>query len=135
MYIQSNNHDIPFTIPRGYSGSAFAPPENATQQHTPEQQEPLAEAPPPKEEPYEETTVKDIKEDAVPAFAPHREARRGGIFERLPFLSSLLPPTRKKQGEKEGLPEWVVIGIVLLLLLDSPENDLLPFLLILLLWD
>ena len=55
---------------------------------------------------------------------------RAGFWNGCPFYPRSCP-----HREKEGLPEWVVIGIVLLLLLDSPENDLLPFLLILLLWD
>ncbi len=135
MYIQSNNRELPFTVPRGYSGSAFAPPAPTPPPPLQEESEHEGEAPTPKEEQPESDTVKDAEQAAAPAFAPHREKHRGGLFERLPFLSSLLPPPRKKHGEKEGLPEWVVIGIVLLLLLDSPESDLLPFLLILLLWD
>jgi len=133
MYIQSNNREIPFTVPRGYSGNAFATP--PAPEPPPEVQEAAADTP--TEMPIDGETVQKNDEEAVaaPAFAPHREGHKGGIFEKLPFLSSLLPPPRKKRGEREGLPEWAVIGIVLLLLLDSPENDLLPFLLILLLWD
>lgn len=126
---------MPFTVPRGYSGNAFAPPPIPGTQ--PPQEQAIAqktqEAANETEE--REATEERAQEPAAPAFSPHREGRGGGIFERLPFLSSLLPPPRKRHGEKEGLPEWVVIGIVLLLLFDSPENDLLPFLLILLLWD
>ena len=74
--------------------------------------------------------------EAEPAMTtPKQERREGGIFEKLPFLSSLLPPPRKKRGEKEGLPEWALLGILLLLLFEGGENDLLPFLFILLLWD
>lgn len=131
MYIQSNNGDLPFTVPRGYSGNAFAPPQGPEPPPEVEEASPNA----PQEMQNESETVQKNEEAAAPAFASHRDGHKSGLLERLPFLSSLLPPPRKKHGEKEGLPEWVVIGIVLLLLLDSPENDLLPFLLILLLWD
>ncbi|MBR2010450.1 MAG: hypothetical protein IKA06_01710 [Clostridia bacterium] len=138
MYIQSNKPpDLPFTVPKGYSGNAFAP--TPTADPIPHVLPSEPEAPPlsPPDVTESEAVVPPPQEpEAAPAFAPHHETRReGGIFSRLPFLSSLLPPPRKKHGDKEGLPEWAVIGIVLLLLMDSPENDLLPFLLILLLWD
>ena len=138
MYIQSNKPpDLPFTVPKGYSGNAFAP--TPAPDPIPHVLPSEPEAPPlPPPDPLESEAVAPPPQEpeAAPAFAPRHETRReGGIFSRLPFLSSLLPPPRKKHGDKEGLPEWAVIGIVLLLLLDSPENDLLPFLLILLLWD
>ncbi|MBR2311768.1 MAG: hypothetical protein IKA46_00560 [Clostridia bacterium] len=138
MYIQSNKpSDLPFTVPKGYSGNAFSsvPTPEPLARAAPSEPEP-APMPPPEVSEGEAVIPPPKEPEATPAFAPLREARReGGIFSKLPFLSSLLPPPRKKHGDKEGLPEWAVIGIVLLLLLDSPENDLLPFLLILLLWD
>ena len=132
MYIQNSNGELPFTLPKGYSGNAFAP--TPAPPPPPEEQETATITP--TEAPSDREPVQKSEESATaPAFAPHREEPRGGLLERLPFLSSLLPPPRKKHGGKGELPQWAVIGIILLLLLDSPENDLLPFLLILLLWD
>lgn len=143
MYIQNSNATgLPFSLPKGYRGSAFSvapqepPPTNEQAPDPPptNAQAPESPSPPPPTESTEDTPA--AAPEAAEAFAPHRDrAREGGIFARLPFLSSLLPPPRQKHGERGGLPEWAVLGIVLLLLLDSPENDLLPFLLILLLWD
>ena len=126
MYIQQPNDERPFTLPRGYRGSAFevapTPPDAP-----PPPIEPLPEEPP---------AAPPTEPDAAEAFAPaHSPCREGGIFEKIPFLSQLLPPPRGRKSEKSRLPEWAILGIILLLLLDSPENDLLPFLLILLLWD
>ncbi len=138
MYIQSNNQpELPFTVPKGYSGSAFSsvPAPEPLARAAPSEPEP-APIPPPDVAESEAVIPPPADAEAAPAFAQHHETRReGGIFSKLPFLSSLMPPPRKRHGKGEGLPEWAVIGIVLLLLLDSPENDLLPFLLILLLWD
>jgi len=141
MYIQNSNATgLPFSLPKGYRGSAFsvAPQEPPpTNEQTPDPPPTNAQAPEsPSPPPPTESTEDAPAAEAAEAFAPHRDrAREGGIFARLPFLSSLLPPPRQRHGERGGLPEWAVLGIVLLLLLDSPENDLLPFLLILLLWD
>ena len=126
MYIQQPTGDLPFSLPKGYSGNAF----EVAPRPTPPEAEPIAptSVTPAPDEPPEGGTAE--------AFAPaQKQGREGGIFERLPFLSSLLPPPRKRHGEKRGLPDWTILGIILLLLLDSPENDLLPFVLILLLWD
>ncbi len=124
MYIQQPSTALPFSLPRGYRGSAFeAVP-------TP----PVAPVEEPSEEPTAQAALPDP--EAAPAFAPSEPPpREGGLLDKLPFLSQLLPPPRGRKGEKGGLPEWAILGIILLLLLDSPENDLLPFLLILLLWD
>ncbi|MBQ9097873.1 MAG: hypothetical protein IJY50_00390 [Clostridia bacterium] len=142
MYIQPPERERPtpssegYAIPKNYSGNAFrsdgglsAPPP------TPD--------PPPQEDaaPTSAATQEPLAED-VPAWKPqHREERgreredRGGILSRIPLLSSLLPPSR---GNKKGslLPEWAVIAAVILLFLwEDDENDILPFLLLLLLWD
>lgn len=147
MYIQNNPQgSLPFSLPKGYRGSAFdipqgEPPETEQAPDPPV----LTEAEPQENEPKtaatengdtegEKTTAEDEK-DAAPAFSEHKDHHGSGLFSKIPFLSSLLPPPRRGRGEKGALPEWVILGIVLFLLLDTPENDLLPFLLILLLWD
>lgn len=70
---------------------------------------------------------------------PHRhesEQEKRGFFSRFPFLSSLLPPPRGKHKKDGILPEWVVIAAVILLFFsEDGDNDILPFLLLLLLWD
>ena len=122
MYIQPQS----VTLPKGYSGNAFR------QEDT---------APPPRDAPAKEPEVKEAPPDTpggcpppedVPVMGP--PPKEEGLFSRLPFLSSLLPPQRKrKEGRCGG--EWLIWGIVLFLLLDNNENDLLPLLLLLLLWD
>lgn len=138
MYIQSNKPpELPFTVPKGYSGNAFSsvPAPEPLARAAPSEPEP-APMPPTEVSEGEAVIPTPADAEAAPAFAQHHKTRHeGGIFSKLPFLSSLMPPPRKRRGDKEGLPEWAVIGIVLVLLLDSPENDLLPFLLILLLWE
>lgn len=60
----------------------------------------------------------------------------GGLFSRIPFLSSLMPPPRGRKGEKGGLPDWVLIAALIFLFGgESDEDDILPFLLLLLLWN
>lgn len=151
MYIQNRiPQEKPFSLPKGYSGNAFAMTQaTPSMQEAPIPQEiPVVEEstlPPAPEEPAatEETPPAEEERgggestEAVAAFAPQRDDRHRehGLFSKIPFLSSLLPPPRKKHGNKETLPEWAILGIVLFLLLDTPENDLLPFLLLLLLWD
>lgn len=135
MYIQNQPPpEMPFSLPKGYSGNAFAPqPQAEPAQEAPEETE-TVEPPGTLSEPEQAPAA---QAESTEAFAPARGEKHtdGGIFSRLPFLSSLLPPSRKKRGGREGLPEWAVIAVVLFLLLDSNENDLLPFLLLLLLWD
>ncbi len=165
MYIQNERQTaLPFSLPKGYSGSAFDTSQKtggAEAPPIPTNQEPPNEVP--FEEPAQGEPITTEREDdaasqfvqetqaanehaqregddpdeAVSAFSHTKgDTRRDhGIFSRLPFLSSLLPPPRKRGGSKDALPEWVILGIVLFLLLDTPENDLLPFLLLLLLWD
>ena len=133
MYIQENSGStLPFTVPRGYSGSAFQ-----------EQQAP----PPPTEEESAPTvtahtdTVEAPTDSAGSAAATDSAGSAAAAdspvsaLGRLPFLSSLLPPPRKRGERTEaGLSEWALLAVILFLLTDSGENDLLPLLLILLLW-
>jgi hypothetical protein len=57
-----------------------------------------------------------------------------GLLGRFPLLSSLLPPSRGERANHELLT-WVLLGAAVLLLLDDRTDDILPLLLILLLWD
>lgn len=141
MYIQNRPQDsVPFTLPKGYSGNAFVTPQEAVDPAPP--QALPAEESSPTQDMHEHTAPPEVaatvgEGEAAEAFLAHEDDRHRehGIFSKIPFLSSLLPPPRKKHGERDALPEWAILGIVLFLLLDTPENDLLPFLLLLLLWD
>ncbi len=157
MYIQPQEE--PVVLPKGYSGSAFSgfgaaakpPPEGTPppyeQGRLAEEEEPLREGAfgkgdsPPREEGREEAKEecpppREKEEESREAFSHHGGGGRGkeglGFFSKLPFLSSFLPPSGKKSG---FLPDWAIPLILLYLLLERPENDLLPFLVILLLWD
>lgn len=80
--------------------------------------------------PAEGASEPERNENARPAgafFGKH--ADRSGFFSRFPFLSALLPP--KRQHGRGGEDIALILGL-LLLLSDSKENDILPFLLILL---
>ena len=141
MYIQPSPpaDEAPLSLPKDYGGSVFAPPPTPPSTSPPTEEQ----APPP---PTAESTQAPPVQNAPPltqeppaaaAFAPAKDKRsESSLFARLPFLSSLLPPARSSHG-KGGLPEWAVIGLVLLLLFSERENDndLLPFVLLLLLWD
>lgn len=118
MYIQEQGA-IPFALPKGYSGNAFQERDTQT----------AAVPPPPPDT------------DVPPAPAEHREPPKeeppsapAGLFGKMPFLSSLLPPPRRKK-EGDGLPEWAIVALILFVLSDEREGNLLPILLLLLLWD
>ena len=126
MYIQP-----PFSIPKGYSGNAFPEEpvgEASVQEETAKEVIDEMTAPPEEVEEHAENEKEAVAASATPSGA-------GGIFSRFPFLSSLLPPPRRKKEKSSSLSEWVIIGIFLFLILEDNEEDLLPFLLLLLLWD
>ena len=143
MYIQPHRDftsDLPLSVPRDYSGHTFRMPQPPVPKEQSPPSEPQEQAPQPEpspavqepspappESPVEE---EETAKETVPCSAPPQEK---GLLSRIPFLSSLLPP--KRHGKREGeLPEWAIIGLILLLLTDE-NGDILPFLLLLLLWD
>ena len=153
----------PFFIPKGYSGNAFRLPEQSEQEpqlpaDSPQMPDVPAQGPSEQEMTREiENTPADgarneekesdpapvsIDENAeiLPTLAKGAQKEKstptGGLLSRIPFLSSLLPPPRKGGGVGGRLPEWVVIAAVIFLLAgDEDGGDVLPFLLLLLLWD
>ena len=128
MYIQP-----PFSIPKGYSGNAFPdePTVEASIKEEASAEEVIDQTPAAPEGAQEQENAESEKEAVAASAAPSG----GGIFSRFPFLSSLLPPPRRKKEKGGSLSEWVVIGIFLFLILEDNDQDLLPFLLLLLLWD
>lgn len=152
------------SLPKGYSGNAFrrsafsgdgsataersptsedAPPYEATQA-APEggaradAQEQAESSPLPQEAAQSgDTTFAEAQNEAesTPVMG-HTEKQGKGLLGKLPFLSSLLPPPRTS-GKRGGiLPEWLLIGAVILLFFAEDEgSDILPLLLLLLLWD
>ena len=140
-------------VPKNYSGSAFRQYGRDPEAERP--QPPVSPPPvnePPPDLPQDEAPVTDLPDgdgEAIPAWKNsdkndceddrHRKDDRekhGGILSRFPFLSSLRPPSRGKHKKDGILPEWVVIAAVILLFFsEDGENDILPFLLLLLLWD
>ena len=140
MYIQPPGDD-PIAIPRNYSGNAFRqipreapPPEAAAEQPPSEPTPPVAEA---VQAPEAAEAPPPLEAPSAPAGAFGEGKEKGrGIRDRFPFLSSLLPPHRGEHKKGGILPEWALIGAVILLFLwEDEENDILPFLLLLLLWD
>ena len=141
MYIQPHRDsplELPVTVPRDYSGHTFrAPPTPPPRDEPPppaSEVELRQEAPPRAEHAQEPPESPDAEQksdgETVPCGGTPQEK---GFLSRIPLLSSLLPP--KRSGKHEGeLPEWAIIGLVLILLTDE-TSDILPFLLLLLLWD
>ena len=132
MYMQSEP-----ILPKNYSGSAFprtSPPEDAEPPLTGTEALP-AEAPsPPPTEPQAEPAAAPASAGPTAAHTPEK---RSDPLGRFPFLSSLLPPPRHgaERRERSVLPDWVLLGAVALLFFGDESNDILPFLLLLLLWD
>ena len=144
MYIQENTASEERTVPPDYSGHTYtAPP-------APTLEAPVQEELPPTEGDGEQT------QKSTPAGAFSGEGRadfsqkggkRGdffgnlglsGLFSRVPFLSSLVPPPRKcGEGERKHSELWdfVLLAVVALSLLNGRDDDILPLLLLLLLWD
>ena len=150
-------------VPKNYSGNAFRQYsrdlEAERQEPPPIEGMPPSEPPPepPDEAPVAERSEQD--ERTAPVWKnddrdekyrnegdtrrdrdhPHHhtnEQEKHGFFSRFPFLSSLLPPPRGKHKKDSALPEWIVIAAVILLFFsEDGDNDILPFLLLLLLWD
>ena len=121
--------------PENYSGSAFSP--NGARRF-PTAEPPAAEpTEAPKEPPVQDSPQEQQDLPTVAASAEKEEKSRpvGGLATRIPFLSSLLPPRREGHSGKAAVPDWALLGAVALLFLTDSDSDILPFLLLLLLWD
>ena len=155
MYIQPvgrGTPELPFSVPRDYSGNAFAPAPPPPPSPPPAD---IAVPPPPPlafdggedeaapaapdiseadgtSDPPADAAVFAEEESAPPAVP----AGGGGLFSRIPLLSSLMPPPRGRGKDKGGLPDWVLIAALIFLFSgEGDEDDILPFLLLLLLWN
>lgn len=149
MYIQEKDEGREGQAPPDYSGHTYQPPAPAQEALTAQAQrsEEPVQAPPP---------APQAEQASVPTGAfmrgekqehSQKGGKRGGIFDtlglgelfsRVPLLSSLLPPARVKgEGAKAHSDWWdlALLGLAVLFLLDSRERDVLPILLLLLLWD
>ena len=140
MYIQENPVEKERTAPPDYRGHTYV-------------------AEPPLSEREAEPTPSEMQEmhpaaenegapsTPVGAFAPREHTPKeervgaaglGGLFSRIPFLSSLAPPPRscgegaRKHGE---LWDFVLLAVLALALLNGRDDDVMPLLLLLLLWD
>lgn len=156
MYIQQQPQGASeggVQLPLDYSGSVFesmqSAPAEAVEPPAP-QEEHVAQQKAAQENAAEAPTQEQSVEAGLFHRDPHGEAlrrddekrkeppQRGGIFDKIPLLSALLPPPRGK-GEHQGWlgdwKEWVLIGVALLLFLNESTDDVLPLLLLLLLWD
>ena len=139
VYIQENTAEKERTAPPDYRGYTYVPP--------------LFSAPHAQEEIRGEEDEETEKSAPVGAFceekaAPQREKEGkrgdpwgnlglGGLFSRIPFLSSLAPPPRRCGEERKHSEIWdfVLLAVVVLCLLNGKDDDVLPLLLLLLLWD
>ena len=150
MYVQPPQEEqSSVQIPRDYSGSTFsASPPPPPEPFSGVGEEVAKEVSEPPQESVQQSTEESVQASAfLHRDTPRREERceephgeRGGLFGRFSFLSSLLPPSRgkgdkEKRGGHSDLVEWVIIGLAVLLFLEDSTDDILPLLLLLLLWD
>ncbi len=148
MYIQQfdrQNEPNEVALPAGYSGNAFAlrPPA------TPEIRLGGAELPP--EVAKSAALLTDPSENAaahMPLQDPEEEKERtrttsglshlGGsivdLLRRFPALSGILPPSRGGKDEETDLWDLLLPGLLILMMQKGDDEDVLPFLLALLLW-
>ena len=137
MYIQEKEEERSTRAPLDYSGHTYRVQEDKAKECE-EKQEQKADVSEPLAEP--ETSA------AAPTFAQKGGKRcgilenlgGGGLLSRLPFLSSFLPPPREKCEKERHHGEWwdvALLALAVLCLLGDRENDVLPILLLLLLWD
>ena len=136
MYIQPNAGESPVQLPKDYRGHAFdSAPEAPMQEEMPQ----AAPTPPPPPEAQEAAPVFGRQEGDGREREPHAmPPLLGGLLSRFPVLSTLVPPSRERGCEKREGGEWltwVLIGLAVLLFLDERSDDILPLLLLLLLWD
>ena len=151
MYIQEEAFEREGNAPPDYRGHTYKVPERVEFSAS---EEDAASASPPQEEGTAE--MREENEKSTPAGAldsgfganhGQKGGKRGeffgnlglsGLFSRVPFLSSLAPPPRKcgEGGHKHSeLWDWVLLAVVALSLLNGRDDDVLPILLLLLLWD
>ena len=141
MYIQENSAEKERTVPPDYRGHTYTAepvvPTRAQEQET-------YEAPAQEEEMQKSTPVGAfLNKDR--AECGQKGGKRGYLYgglgnllSRVPFLSSLAPPPRtcaQEERKHGGLWDWVLLAIVALSLLNGKDDDVLPLLLLLLLWD
>ena len=145
MYIQEESAERERGVPPDYKGHTYAAdavtPPRPQAQGTYEEEEEQESAPTQKSTPVGAFLNKDR------ADREQKGGKREGLFSglglgnllsRVPFLSSLAPPSRTcaPQGRKHGeLWDWILLAIVALSLLNGNDDDVLPLLLLLLLWD
>ena len=135
MYIQENPVEKERTAPPDYSGHTYVA-------------EPINTAWEPERVPDDvPSAAQEEKSTETGAFSFSSPPKKGGgsgffgpggMFSRLPFLSGLVPPPRKcGEGERKHSELWdfVLLAVLALALLNGKEDDVLPLLLLLLLWD
>ena len=139
MYIQESTAERERTAPPDYRGYTYVPPIFSAP-HAQEQQEVSAQQEAPPSAPVGAFCERKTEPP------PEKEGKRGelfgnlglgGLFSRIPFLSSLAPPPRGgREGRAHGeIWDIVLLGVAVLCLLGGKEDDVLPLLLLLLLWD
>ncbi|MBE6630283.1 MAG: hypothetical protein E7624_05475 [Ruminococcaceae bacterium] len=145
MYIQEKDEERDLKAPPDYSGHTYQSPPPV--QEMPATEQATKEQPTPTKAPEESVPTGVLTGDKKQDFS-QKGGKRGGIFEnlgvgglfsRIPFLSSLLPPSRERCEGKSAHSDWwdlALLGLAVLFLLDgNKDHDVLPILLLLLLWD
>ncbi len=152
MYIQEEPFVKEQGAPPDYSGHTYQVPERVEFSTPPPAI--LPDETPREDAPKEMQDAKNVESTPAGAFGARRGAdkiqkdgKRGdffsnlglsNLFSRVPFLSSLAPPPRRcGEGERKHgeLWDWVLLAVVALALLGGRDDDVLPILLLLLLWD
>ena len=132
MYIQAQT-DKELQLPQNYSGSAFVKETLEPSPPVGESESNQAAAPPPDPEPAVEAGA--FFGGAEPERCEKNERGRGLFSTISPLLSSFLPPRCEKRADHGQWRDLALIGVAVLLFLREDTDDLLPLLLLLLLWD
>ena len=154
MYIQEEPSERERGIPPDYRGQTYKAPEKVPERVEFSTEESLMPPDEPREaqaadvgeEENEKSTPVGAFGGGVGAAKGQKGGKRGdffgnlglsGLFSRVPFLSALAPPPRRCEEERKRseLWDWVLLAVVALSLLNGRDDDVLPLLLLLLLWD
>ena len=146
MYIQENSAEEERSVPPDYRGHTYAPPSAASQAMAGDiksdgEVEVQEETEAPKSAPA--GAFSGIGDGGFDTKGGKRgdffgSLGLGNLFSRIPFLSSLAPPPRQCENSARGrgaLWDWVLLAVVALSILNGKDDDVLPLLLLLLLWD
>jgi hypothetical protein len=147
VYIQEESAEQ-YHAPPDYSGHTYAPQvASAVSEQSEVREEPMSQEGDMQEPEEQKSAPVGAFSKGKHAPCPENGGKRSdlfggvglsGLFSRIPFLSSLAPPPRRcEEGVRRHGELWdlALLALVALSLFNGKEDDVLPILLLLLLWD